>query len=309
MVIDEHSLDWRALTVEQLHDALDAFADLLQPIADGRHVAFMNAAYEIECRRDLHFMEFLYVQHPDIPRDVRVRLARLIDRCAVVEPEENDLPQPMRIAGVEQPEPSWGVSHALARSAAGRAMSCLVVPHTFRHSGWITVECWAGQLEIHFMNDPSCAPTFWRRVFTQESTPEEVFFSLTSLAFPNLILVDGLGFHRFDGKYPEVLPWVVDLLGAVSDHFATAVATHRGDHNRVIAQFDALGLEISPESPSTKRNAKAWAERLVLHDNATYRCEWHGKRSWNHDRVHFTLPIPKLGNKVLIGIFVDHLST
>jgi hypothetical protein len=114
VVIDEDSLDWRALAVDRLHDTLDVFADMLQPMADGRHIALMSTAYSIECRIGLYFTDVPYTPHSDIPRDARVRLARLLDRCVVVEPEENDLPQPVRIAGVDHPEPSWGLSHALS---------------------------------------------------------------------------------------------------------------------------------------------------------------------------------------------------
>jgi len=309
VVIDENSLDWRELTMDELREALDTFADLLQPMADGRHVAFMSTAYGVECRTGLCFTDLPYTPYPEVPRDARVRLARLLDRCVVVEPDENDLPQPIRIEGVEYAEPSWGLSHALARSATGRAMSCLVVLYASRRSGWTIVDCWAGKLNMHFMSRTYDVPVFWRQVLTLESTSESTFFALKSLAFPNLLFATDLNFHGFNGRYPDVLPWVVKLLGAVSDQFADTITHCRGDHNQVIAQFDALGLEISPESPSTRKNSRAWAQRLVNYEKVPYRCEWHGKRLWNHDRVHFSLPIAELGNKVLIGIFVDHLDT
>lgn len=76
-----------------------------------------------------------------------------------------------------------------------------------------------------------------------------------------------------------------------------------------MAVFSARGLDISPESPQTRKNAGAWAQRLVTYNGREYRCEWHGKRLWDRDRVHFSLPIPEYGNRVLIGIFTEHLGT
>ncbi|MFI7869302.1 hypothetical protein [Streptomyces salinarius] len=57
------------------------------------------------------------------------------------------------------------------------------------------------------------------------------------------------------------------------------------------------------------KNAKAWEQRNVSHEGTTYRCEWHGKRRWDRDRVHFSLPIPEHDDRVLVGIFVGHLAT
>jgi hypothetical protein len=47
----------------------------------------------------------------------------------------------------------------------------------------------------------------------------------------------------------------------------------------------------------------------VEYGGGIYRCEWHGKRLWDRDRVHFSLPIAARDDRVLIGIFVGHLDT
>ncbi|MFJ1545234.1 hypothetical protein [Streptomyces sp. NPDC088246] len=74
-------------------------------------------------------------------------------------------------------------------------------------------------------------------------------------------------------------------------------------------RFKALDLEISSESPNTKKNAKVWEQRNVGHEEATCRCEWHGERLWDRDRVHFSLPIPEHDDRILGGIFVGDLAT
>nr|WP_203598957.1 hypothetical protein [Streptomyces sp. SID10853] len=307
--MDEGSLGWSHLTDAGLRDILGTFLELLEGVADGRQAAFMDVAYETECWSQLTLFALACTPHPAVPRDERVRLAKLLDKCRVLEPQEEDLPQAVRVSGGAHTEVSWGMSHALARAAVGRAMSCLVVPVVPGPSGWTTVDRDTDQVEIHIMSDPADATGFWREVYTRENILEGQFFTLSGSAFPELIFERSLGFHRFKGSYAEVMPWLVQLLGAINDHFADALSEHAGDQNQVIARFSALGLNVSPESPSTKKNGKAWAQRLVTYKDVPYRCEWHGKRLWSHDRVHFSLPIPEQGGRILIGLFVEHLGT
>ncbi|MEU9884962.1 hypothetical protein [Sphaerisporangium sp. NPDC051011] len=308
VVLDEGSLDWRHLSKAELRDVLVVFGDLLEPLADGRLAAFMDPAYSTECLPDLTLGDLIYTPHPAVPRDERVRLAKLLDKCRALEPQEEDLPQFVRVNKDGWKEASWGMTHTLVRAATGRAMSCLVVPVTPGPSGWTTVNRETDQVDIHILSDPTEATGFWREIYTRELTPEDQFFTLSGLAFPELLFAPSLSFRRFKSAYTEVLPWLVRLLGALNDHFADDLTDHAGDHNQVMARFSALGLDISPESPLTRRNTKAWAERLVTYRDTEYRCEWHGKRLWDRDRVHFSLPIPEQDGRILIGIFVDHLS-
>ncbi|MEV3963673.1 hypothetical protein AB0M34_22735 [Nocardia sp. NPDC050193] len=243
-----------------------------------------------------------------VPRDTRVRLARLRDKCRAVTPSEADLPQEIRVHGTTR-ETSWGMAHALNRCAAGWMTSCLVVHSPLWSSGWISVEHESGRTELHILTDETEIPDFWRGVILREQVPEASFFAMAASAFPGLLLADSLGFHHFRGVYTEVLPWVVRVLAAVDDHFAEILAEHHGDHNRVISEFSALGIDISPESPKTKKDGKAWAQRSIEYRGREYRCEWHGKRLCDRDRIHFSLPLAEHDGKILIGVFDGHLDT
>lgn len=308
VVVDEESLGWRGQTDTELRFTVDSYADLLEPLADGRQVAIMTPAYSVECWESVTLVEISYTTDRRVSRDARLRLATLLDRCRVIDPEDNDIPQPIRLHGTWR-EPSWGMAHALARAAEGRSMSCLMGSVANLQPGWTTIEREADQVEvdIHILSGAAQLPGFWRGVFGREPVPENGFFALAQPAFPHLLFAHDLTFRRFKGSYEEILPWLIHLLTALDDHFADAMARHRGDQNKVMAEFSTYGLDISPESPQTHRNPKAWAERLVTYEGVGYRCEWHGKRLWNHDRVHFSLPIPKYDQNVLIGIFTDHL--
>ncbi|MFE9425307.1 hypothetical protein ACFYNO_20305 [Kitasatospora sp. NPDC006697] len=308
VVIDEDSLDWRDADDDELGHLVHLFAELLAPFADGRQAAVMIPAYSVECWEQVTLADLAYTQDRRVPRDDRVRLARLLDKCRAIEPVEEDLSPTVRIGGMSV-EPSFGLGHVVARARTGRSMSCLIVPRGPRPAGWATVESDAGPVELHLLTDPGAAPLFWRGVIGREQVPEREFFVLADRAFPGLVYADDLAFRHFDGSYEDVRSWLVDLLGAISDDFADVLTRHKGDQNQVMAVFSARGLDISPESPQTRKNASAWDQRLVTYKGHDYRCEWHGKRLWDRDRVHFSLPIPEHGNRVLIGIFTEHLGT
>jgi hypothetical protein len=312
VVIDENGLAWGGRTDPDLNLIVDKFADLLEPLADGRQVAVMTPAYSLECWESVTLVDIAYTADRRVSRDARVRLARLFDKCRAIDPQaEDDIPAPIMLHGARHEEPSWGMTHALACAAGGRAMSCLIGPVAVCPPGWTIAEREADdlQLEIHLLSEASQLPEFWRGIYDRESIPEDAFFTLADSAFPRLIFAEDLAFGRFSGSYQEVRPWLVRLLSALDDHFAEALVRHRGNTKNVIAEFAAYDVDISPDSPNTHANAKAAAQRLVLYDGIEYRCEWHGKRLWNHDRVHFSLPISKYGDRVLIGIFADHLLT
>ncbi|WP_405438805.1 hypothetical protein OG373_15105 [Streptomyces avidinii] len=317
VVIGEECFDWRELRDPgSLRDALGTLAESLQPLADGRTAAFVDAAYDSECLPSTKLIDALYSPGGGLSHDDRIRLQKLLDKCRVVQPAESDLPLPVRVADGPEREPSWGVAHALARAADGRAMSVLLTPYVSQPdwpSGWLTVtrlmEEGYDEVRAHVLRYPEDAPGFWRGLYTHERVPAERFFTFAQDAFPRLLFAASLRLNHFKGSYAEVLPWLVRLLGALDDHFARTLAECGGDQNQVMRRFKALDLEISPESPNTKKNASAWEQRNVGHEGATYRCEWHGKRLWDRDRVHFSLPIPEHDDRVLVGIFAGHLGT
>lgn len=256
-----------------------------QPLADGRTAAFVDAAYDSECLPSTKLIDALYSPGGGLSHDDRIRLQKLLDKCRVVEPAESDLCRPVRAADGPEREPSWGVAHALARAARGRAMSVLLTPYVSQPdwpSGWLTVtrltEEGFDEVRAHVLRNPGDAPGFWRGLYTHERVPAERFFTFAQDAFPQLLFAASLRLNQFKGSYAEVLPWLVRLLGALDDHFARTLAECGGDQNQVMRRFKALDLDISPESPNTKKNASAWQQRNVGHEGATYRCEWHGKR-------------------------------
>ncbi|MEX3105120.1 MULTISPECIES: hypothetical protein [unclassified Streptomyces] len=313
VVIGEECFDWRELTDTDRRDALDALSDVLQPLVDGRRVALMDAAYDAKCLPSNTLADALYSPNCELPPDERRLLQRLLDKCRSVDVTDTDLPSPVRITDAPWIEPSWGTAHALSRATTGRAMSCLLPPSHGWPSGWHTVERNTDgardEVRLHVLTVPEDTLTFWRGVYDHERVPADHFFTLTADAFPRLLFADSLRLNHFKGTYSEVLPWLLKLLAALNDHFGRTLTECGGDQNQVKDRFAALGLDISPESSNTKKNAKAWEQRNVMYQKATYRCEWHGKRLWDRDRVHFSLPLAGHNGRVLVGIFTNHLDT
>ena len=174
VVIDEEGLDWRGHANTELSDIVDRFSDLLEPLADGRQVAIMTPAYNVECWESVTVVEIYSTADRRVSHDARVRLGTLLDRCRVIDPQEDDdIPQTIRLNDTWR-EPSWGMAHALARTAAGRAMSCLVGPVTDLPPGWATIERETDQmeLEIHLLSDQEQLPEFWRGIFIRETVSE-----------------------------------------------------------------------------------------------------------------------------------------
>lgn len=73
VVIGEECFDWRELTDSgSLRDALGTLAELLQPLADGRTVAFVDAAYDTECLPSIKLIDALYSPGGGLSHDDRI---------------------------------------------------------------------------------------------------------------------------------------------------------------------------------------------------------------------------------------------
>ena len=140
-------------------------------------------------------------------------------------------------------------------------------------------------------------------------------------AFPSLFFRENIAaqISKFSESYlPSMRPKIVQALSDLNDYLPAVLAEtkHAPD---VENRFNALSqFSISPESPNTRRNASAIKERDVTVEKRgpggaverfTVRCEWHLKIHATRDRIHFHFGVPAIaGNKIIIGIFCDHLT-
>jgi hypothetical protein len=314
IVVDESSFDFRGLSEERLTDLLDDFSDTLERVSEEHAVAVSPYWMEVECADGQELFGVLYEgDAPRAGRDARLRMVRLMDRCPAWETDLVGLPDAVEVADAAQ-DLAWSLCYAWWRARRRRHVACLVFP-TGTRRGWLTVSAADGETGelaaeevFHFAEVPELAQ-FWRSLFTRENVAEGEFFAWARKCFPGLVFADSLSFRKFDGTYSEMRDWVVRLLGVVHDHFADALAQHSGQPHQVQAELGRFGLDLSPESPNTRAKPGVMKLREVDHEGDVYLCEWHGKKERHRNRVHFSLPEPRLGGRVLIGIFVDHLDT
>ena len=163
--------------------------------------------------------------------------------------------------------------------------------------------------EVFFFAGIDELPNFWRGLFAREDVDEAGFFEFAAEAFERLVLAPSLAFRRFDGNYRDTRDKVVQVLAAINDHFPVAIEQSKGLPYDVQASLGRFGVDISPESPGTRQSKTRMADRVVRLDGEEYVCEWHAKLDRNRNRIHFALPDTRIGGRMVVGIFVDHLAT
>ncbi|WP_433891849.1 hypothetical protein [Streptomyces sp. CA-111067] len=311
LVVDHTSLDFSGHSSSALSDLLDDFSDALEDLQTQHEVAAWTAWVEHPCRAGEPLHVFLYQRGPaseTASPDAKRRLSLLMDRCRLWDDDEAELtPDGVHVAGAHHPWPS-AAGHALRRSLQGTTTACLLFPTAATSSGWQPVESDDGTATVFFLRDGSELPDFWRALFDREDVDETRFRTLAATAFPALVLADSLSFGKFQGHYRDLRPWVVRVLAATNDHFPTAMTAGAGIPKQVQAALGGHGVTLSPEGPKTHANEAAMKERDVEHDGETYRCEWHAKQHPTRNRVHFSLPDQRLGGRILVGIFTEHLT-
>ncbi|QBI56458.1 hypothetical protein [Streptomonospora litoralis] len=307
-VVDESSLDFRGLSDEELGDWLDVFNDTLLALRSDDPVAVCSLVFSQECDDGQELWEFLYgVDAPPIPADTRRLLGQLLDRCRSWDDDETGaLPDAVKV-GDDDVDPAWSLGYALDNAYRRHGTGC--VAFTDRRRSWLPVSAGGQEAELCFLVSPEDRPGFWQGLYSRENVPEQRFFDYAPNAFPNLVCAPTLRFGAFDGTYAELRDWVVRALAAIDAHFADAVAACKGQPDRIEAHLGAKGIDASPESPNTRSNPKAIAQRDVEYRGETYHCAWHAKKERHRNRVHFSLPDERLDGRILVGIFTDHLDT
>jgi hypothetical protein len=308
VVIDENSFDFRELTPDQLSSLLNQFNEELTELKAKGCPAWKPPMFEnVPCHKEYELYAYLTSEPgASVDRDVRNRFYSLVQKC----PEwDASVPTCDDVAlGDKPPTTAWSVAYAITSTLQGQGIACLVLA-TSPYRGFVTVTMLDGEAQLYFFAESSTLQPFWRSLYELENIPESSFFELADHAFPKLIFHRDLVFSKFEGSYRDLRPQVVKQLGDLNDHFLTAHAAALGKANEVNVRLMAHGLtRVSPDSPKTHRNAKAMRQRYVWHEGREVCCEWHSKIEGHRNRIHFAFGA-EFGDRILIGIFVDHLMT
>jgi hypothetical protein len=307
-VVDESGFDLRGLDSAAATDRVHQFCDALEEVREQYQVAASPWWLDAECADGVLVYQILYERaSPAIERDARVRWQSLMDRCPDWDQGLDGLPDRVVLAEGEV-DGAWSIGFAARQALNKHCVGCVTF-RAARGDGWQPVTCDGGTADVFFLQDSGSLPDFWRGIFIREDVSEQDFIRCAREAFPDLLFAESLSFRRFDGSYRELREWVVEVLGVVHDHFAAALRKHGGKPYDVQAELGRFGLDLSPESPNTRAKPRVMRQRDVEYQGDVFHCEWHAKKSRHRNRVHFSLPEQRLQDRVLVGIFVDHLDT
>lgn len=306
IVIDESSLVFDHVKDIEAEAAIDDFNDALSEVLQaGIPVGKFSLFYDVECRTGLPLYALLYERASDIDADTLRRCSELLDRCLDWDEEVDDVPTACVVR--EKQVESWSLGYAVMRSA-DYFMACLGCSVSQR-KGLSPVAAGDASVEIFFVVDPSDLIPYWQLVVAREKVGVDHFFAMAHRAFPQLVFHPDLDFRKFEGAYDEVYDWVVRVFAVLNNYLAESFEYRKGVRQLVQGDIASYGIDISPESTQTHKNKKADGQRMVEFDGRLYSCEWHAKRLWNVDRIHFTVPGSLPDGGTLIGRFVKHLDT
>lgn len=300
-IVDESSLTWPA--DEQKEDIEAELVRVVDEISLAHKrlesVAIISGYGAIEARNG---MVGLADALENVERDLRNRTYGVLDKCQTLDGDPSFFISPDIILGSELRE-----SYGLAAAYEVRQVRGFV-------GVFVAGEC-AATLELSRHGEgPEFVPAVWDEVsrtqFYQAAICEEVkdeaeFFLRAEHAFPRTRFAEGVSFKRFDGAFRDLLPEVVRHLGIVDRNFIRVHHEETGRSDLVAAR---LGLNISIESSRTRRS-KHMKARNVDYKGTIYVCEWHTKIEPHRNRIHIAIASDGGEEILLVGMFVNHLST
>nr|WP_062338891.1 hypothetical protein [Herbidospora sakaeratensis] len=307
-VVDETSFDFHGVVGARITDSLDRFNETFARLRKDGHTPAKPPYFENTlCESETELFEYLASESgAEVDRDVKFRFYSLIQKCSEWD-DSIPLADQVAVAGAE-PREAWSIAYATTMAVRDRGVACLALDLCDR-AGLLPVRVGSAQITIYFLSGCEEIPGYWRTLFALENVAEADFFVLAAQAFPRLVFHESLTFRRFQGDYRDLREPVVVHLSVLNDLFLDVYAAHKANPRAVRMALAEQGCEgVSPDSPKTHANSAAMRRRDVEYAGRTYRCEWHMKIRPNVERIHFAFG-GDLGDRILVGVFVDHLPT
>lgn len=300
-IVDETSVTGRAL---ESNDTMEALADLVEEmelIRENADEIAIISGYGIDW--DEPDTSALSSHHARDVWELRGQALRLLDKCTILDEDPSFVVDPAVLVAGDARE-SFGLAAAYERRRAGAGVGVLLVGECESPLGMSREG--ADLCPVPAVWDRDSGATFYQGVIRDEARNDDDFFAFAPLAFPRTRFVPALRFNRFDGTFRDMLPEVVRHLGILDHDFINA---YRANNGRSDLVAERLRLNISMESPNTRRVARLMRLREVEFDGKPYLCEWHSKIEPHRNRIHLAIAQDDGEEVVLVGIFVDHLPT
>ncbi len=301
-VIDDGSFrDWDTLNLDR---SLFLFSDLLKYLRDNQiRVGLLGGwgALKVTAQDDLATV--LSDRNSIVDKELRQLLLGLLGKCAIWDEDPSVVVSDDNLHVNGKSYKSLGVAYAVDAVSEGKGVGVLTMIHTSL-VGLCSVSSGGNDYEISFSARPSDLKYFYRTLYALENVSSEDFFNLASKAFPDLLFIDDLNFAKFNGGY-SLRDAVVKHLSTLNDKFLEFYVSEHGNSAQISIR---IGIDVSIEG-ETRSSERLMAMRDVTYEGHTYRCEWHSKIEPNRNRIHFYPGDTSTQDKILIGIFIDHLPT
>ncbi|MDR0243258.1 MAG: hypothetical protein LBJ65_16815 [Burkholderia sp.] len=178
-------------------------------------------------------------------------------------------------------------------------------------------ECtWWSDDNMHLVSKDGDVETAIRKHFLAAKIEEKHFSNFCPFMFGNIY------FHTQPEKikdmglsYEDNIEKIISHLSYLNDFAISDFSDGETDHI-IKGRAGSHGVEISGESVKTRHNVGAMKERNITLNGEELCCEWHTKLAETKGRIHFYAYGNRadrikavVGDKLIIGVFADHLTT
>jgi hypothetical protein len=310
-VIDETSWRFTGLVPVKCIEALESMLDRVDDINDEGHtICYSDALFNMPVWEDKIFYA-LY--SPEcalfIPREVQERIAITFNTLLKWQDIDSEDPTScvIQIEGESaEVAPSIAWAHKQTMNDRLRPVGCVVFPGG-RSSGLRSVIVNEKSTSLWFISDQKEYSYCFRWLITSTTTNHNEMKTIAPSAFPSLDFADGAfeGIKRMTKPYRDIVDTLVQHLGVLSDD---GQRIFQGRRQSVVAEFGALGVNISDENGNTKSDRLARRARTIEVNGVETLFWWHTKIEPHQNRIHLNPDSAGHGGRLLIGIFCDHLK-
>jgi len=232
------------------------------------------------------FHEILYHNFNEM-RDTIIQIQKLIDRADIYPDTADD-------------------NHALAKLISDGFGAIVSTGPLETDMSW-------NPSRMHKIASKKEIPDFLRRAFINDKKTEKDLVQFIPYMYPALIFAEHPCFKKLSLPFSSTIANLISHLSYLNDYANLHFNRNHQDHE-IIALAGSQGVSMSPEGPRTRSNNRAMREREITIQNVKIMCEWHTKLTPTTGRIHFNAKSNRLddikriiGEKVLVGLFVDHL--
>jgi hypothetical protein len=314
--LDESGLRIANAPLDQVRDAINDLVDVMDEIrahAGEELLLWSESAYDEALEEGRTLENFLFQPRPDEAPlvDVKRRWSIALDRLPSWENVEWELEvtdYDVRLGSETVLAPS--LAQAVAADASHGPIACLALS-TAREAGTFEATMGASCATLHAITSLDERPRFVRNWLLRNPPPPAELARFTERAFPELSWTDearsGL---RTNSKYffNDRFETTIRHLGVLNDH-AAEIFSRETEPDRREQYLAAHDVNANSESPNTRADKRARAERLVHWRGEDLYFWWHTKIRFDTGRIHFhhdsAAPAP---GRIVVGLCVKHLK-